>query len=81
MRIPDFIRPLLSHPVAIFGGGVSGRALSELVVKLGAEPRVFDSAALEGARPVFTATHSAQVASPKSPLLSPQPSRSICSTA
>ena len=55
MRPPDFIRPLLSHPVAIFGGGVSGRALSELVAKLGAEPRVFDAAALDGARPVFTA--------------------------
>ncbi len=59
MHIPDFIRPLLAHPVAIFGGGVSGRALSGLATTLGATARVFDSAAPpaapDGARPVFTA--------------------------
>jgi UDP-N-acetylmuramoylalanine--D-glutamate ligase len=44
LRPPDFLRPLLLHPVAILGGGVSGRALSNLVRALGAEPVVFDSA-------------------------------------
>ncbi len=58
MRPPDFIRPLLAHPVAVLGGGVSGRALTNLVCALGAEPRLFDAApaaVAEGAAPVFTA--------------------------
>lgn len=55
LRPPDFIRPLLQHPVAILGGGVSGRALANLVRELGAEPLVFDASGAEGARPVFTA--------------------------
>jgi UDP-N-acetylmuramoylalanine--D-glutamate ligase len=58
MRVPDFIRPLLASPVAILGGGVSGRALVNLVRLIGAEPRVFDaapSAQADGVRPVFTA--------------------------
>lgn len=53
MHVPDFIRPLLSHPVAIFGGGMSGRALSALMERLGAAPVVFDSAGKDGARSTF----------------------------
>lgn len=63
MRPPDFIRPLLVSPVAILGGGVSGRALAALVARLGAESVVYDAAAASAnadsgspaARPVFTA--------------------------
>ncbi len=45
MLAPDFIRPLLAHPVAILGAGVSGRALAALVAHLGARFTVFDSSA------------------------------------
>ena len=55
MRPPDFIRSLLSSPVAIFGAGVSGRALSALVARLGAETVVYDAAGADGARSAFTA--------------------------
>jgi UDP-N-acetylmuramoylalanine--D-glutamate ligase len=60
LRPPDFIRPLLSRPVAVFGAGVSGRALSALVRELGAEPRVYDAAATDGARAAFTAADAEQ---------------------
>jgi UDP-N-acetylmuramoylalanine--D-glutamate ligase len=40
---PDFIRPILQHPVAILGGGVSGAALADLLTHLGASTTVFDS--------------------------------------
>jgi UDP-N-acetylmuramoylalanine--D-glutamate ligase len=39
---PDFLRPLLAAPVAIFGGGVSGRAVLALLEKLGATGVIFD---------------------------------------
>jgi UDP-N-acetylmuramoylalanine--D-glutamate ligase len=55
MRVPDFIRPLLDRPVAILGGGVSGRALAGLVRALGAEPRVYDARGADGEHAVFTA--------------------------
>lgn len=48
MNVPDYIRPLLSHPVAIFGGGVSGRALTALVLRLGARGMVFDANPSDG---------------------------------
>lgn len=40
--IPEFLQPLLAHPVAIFGGGVSGRAVAALVAKLGGRGVIFD---------------------------------------
>lgn len=55
LRPPEFIRPLLARPVAILGAGVSGRALSNLVRELGAEPVVFDATGADGARTTFTA--------------------------
>jgi UDP-N-acetylmuramoylalanine--D-glutamate ligase len=39
---PDFLRPLLAAPVAIFGGGVSGRGVQALLGKLGASGVIFD---------------------------------------
>jgi UDP-N-acetylmuramoylalanine--D-glutamate ligase len=40
--IPDFIKPLLAQPVAVLGGGVSGRAVLALLEKLGAQGALFD---------------------------------------
>jgi UDP-N-acetylmuramoylalanine--D-glutamate ligase len=40
--IPDFIKPLLAQPVAVFGGGVSGRAVLDLLGRLGAKGELFD---------------------------------------
>jgi UDP-N-acetylmuramoylalanine--D-glutamate ligase len=60
---PPFLRSLLDTPVAIFGAGVSGRALVQLVKVLGAVPRLFDAAAAaaeqEGASQSFTAVEAA----------------------
>jgi UDP-N-acetylmuramoylalanine--D-glutamate ligase len=39
---PDFLVPLLQHPVAIFGGGVSGQAVRGLLAPLGARGEIFD---------------------------------------
>lgn len=39
---PDFLRPLLAAPVAVFGGGVSGRGVLALLEKLGASGVIFD---------------------------------------
>ncbi len=55
MFIPEFIRPLLTRPVAILGGGVSGRALANLVGALGAESTVYDAKGSDGSTPVFSA--------------------------
>jgi UDP-N-acetylmuramoylalanine-D-glutamate ligase len=55
LRPPEFIRPLLSRPVAIFGAGVSGRAFAGLVRELGAEALVYDASGAEGAVSTFTA--------------------------
>ncbi|MCU0792446.1 MAG: UDP-N-acetylmuramoyl-L-alanine--D-glutamate ligase [Opitutaceae bacterium] len=55
MRPPEFIRPLLASPVAILGAGVSGRALTALLAKLGAQAVVYDAAGRDEARPSFTA--------------------------
>ena len=46
---PEFIEPLLAHPVAIFGGGVSGRAVRALIAKLGGEGVIFDQKGADGA--------------------------------
>ncbi|MFA6289288.1 MAG: UDP-N-acetylmuramoyl-L-alanine--D-glutamate ligase [Opitutaceae bacterium] len=51
--IPEFIHPLLEHPVAIFGGGVSGRAVLALVEKLGGKGVIFDEKAAANARSEF----------------------------
>ena len=51
--IPEFIQPLLVHPVAIFGGGVSGQAVSALVEKIGGKGVLFDELGRGGAAPEF----------------------------
>jgi UDP-N-acetylmuramoylalanine--D-glutamate ligase len=42
LRIPEILQPLLGHPVAVFGGGVSGRAVLALLEKIEAKGVVFD---------------------------------------
>ena len=39
---PDFLRPLLASPVAIFGGGVSGEAVRTLLAAIGATGKFYD---------------------------------------
>jgi UDP-N-acetylmuramoylalanine--D-glutamate ligase len=48
--IPEFLKPLLAQPVAVFGGGVSGRAVLALVAKLGAEAVLYDEKQPEARR-------------------------------
>ena len=42
LAVPEFIQSLLAHPVAVFGVGVSGRAVTHLIEKLGGSAVVFD---------------------------------------
>ncbi len=60
LRPPDFIRASLARPVAVFGAGVSGRALSGLVRELGAEAVVYDAGGADGSRSAFTAIDAEQ---------------------
>jgi UDP-N-acetylmuramoylalanine--D-glutamate ligase len=46
--IPEFLKPLLSGPVAVLGTGVSGRAAAQLVARLGGQPQLFDEKGGEG---------------------------------
>ena len=39
---PIFLTPLLTRPVAIFGGGVSGRAVLGLLARLGVPGVIYD---------------------------------------
>ena len=55
LRPPDFIRSLLSRPVAVLGAGVSGRALTNLVRELGAEVSLYDASGADGAGRTFAA--------------------------
>ena len=71
LSIPEFLRPLLAHPVAIFGGGVSGRAVAALVAKLGGTGVIFDQKGGDGALTAFrgaaASTHHLVVYSPGFP--------------
>jgi len=51
---PAFLEPLLQHPVAIFGGGVSGVAVRELLGLLGVPAQAFDEQPGLGAAREFT---------------------------
>ncbi len=50
---PEFLQPLLAHPVAIFGGGVSGQSVRALVEKLGGTGVIFDQKGTDGALTEF----------------------------
>lgn len=69
--IPEFLQPLLAHPVAIFGGGVSGRAVAALVARLGGTGAIFDQKGADGAlrefRGAAASTHHLVVYSPGFP--------------
>ncbi|MFH1497889.1 MAG: UDP-N-acetylmuramoyl-L-alanine--D-glutamate ligase [Verrucomicrobiota bacterium] len=63
--IPAFLKPLLAdHPVAVFGGGVSGRGVVALAEWLGATSRVFDLADGGDFRAADAQTHKLVVFSP-----------------
>lgn len=52
--IPELLKPLLTHPVAVFGGGVSGQAVLALLKKIDAKGVLYDEKQSE-ARRVFSA--------------------------
>lgn len=54
--LEELLSPL-GPPVAIFGAGVSGRAVKELLERLGANPVVYDEQGIEGACQVFNQKH------------------------
>lgn len=58
LRIPEILYPLLGYPVAVLGGGVSGRAVLGLLEKIEATGVLFDEKQA-GARSNFTATDAA----------------------
>ncbi len=43
LSAPEFLKPLLTAPVAVLGAGVSGRAAAKLVKRLGWEVKVYDA--------------------------------------
>ena len=51
--VPEFIQPLLAHPVAIFGGGVSGSAVQQLLGKIGGTAEIFDQKGTGGVQTEF----------------------------
>ena len=63
LHSPEFLRPWLTRPAAIFGGGVSGQGVAALFGALGVASKVYDAKGLE-----FTAetarTHGLVVYSP-----------------
>ncbi len=48
LSVPDFLQPLLAKPVAILGGGVSGKGVQCLLTALRATGEVYDAKANEG---------------------------------
>ena len=44
---PDFLKPLLASPVAIFGGGLSGEGVRTLLAALGVEGKIYDAKGAE----------------------------------
>jgi len=55
LTIPGFLAPLLGAPVAILGGGLSGRAVLGLLESVGASGLIYDER--PGAGQVFDAAH------------------------
>lgn len=65
LTAPPFLVPLLQAPVAVFGGGISGRAAARLVEKLGADVVIYDQAGGAGNEDTFAANgHRLLVISP-----------------
>jgi UDP-N-acetylmuramoylalanine--D-glutamate ligase len=58
LSVPDFLKPALTQPVAIFGGGVSGEGVRSLLALLGAEGKIYDAKAAKGTE--FTAAAARQ---------------------
>jgi UDP-N-acetylmuramoylalanine--D-glutamate ligase len=56
--VPEFLKPAFAHPVAIFGGGVSGAGICALLAELGVHGRIYDVMAGRGAE--FTAAAARQ---------------------
>jgi UDP-N-acetylmuramoylalanine--D-glutamate ligase len=54
--VPEFIQPLLAYPVAVFGGGVSGRSVAALIEKLQGKAVIFDQSGRDGALFEFRGT-------------------------
>ncbi len=52
---PVFLAPALAHPVAVLGGGVSGRAAHLLVGRLGGTAVLYDETGAGGGRRTFAA--------------------------
>lgn len=60
LSLPKNLEPMLAKPVAIFGGGLSGRALAELVAALGGRSVIYDEKAGAGERRSFTDTEAGE---------------------
>ncbi len=71
LHIPDFFKTHLEHPVAVFGGGVSGTAAAALVSRLGGRAHLYDEKGTSGAATEFrgatVAAHRLAVYSPGFP--------------
>jgi UDP-N-acetylmuramoylalanine--D-glutamate ligase len=58
LRIPEILNPLLGYPVAVLGGGVSGRAVLALLDKIDAKGSLYDEKQA-GAQRDFTSADAA----------------------
>ena len=56
--LPEFLVPLLQRPVAVLGGGVSGRAVQELLAGLGIGSDIYDEQPGIGSRYTFAPAES-----------------------
>lgn len=65
LTAPQFLVPLMQAPVAVLGGGISGRAAAKLIEKLEASVVIYDQAGGQGVEEVFQANqHRLLVVSP-----------------
>ncbi|MFA5265173.1 MAG: UDP-N-acetylmuramoyl-L-alanine--D-glutamate ligase [Opitutaceae bacterium] len=68
LAVPKILQSLLGSPVAVFGGGVSGRAVANLLGMIGARPEIYDRKSEAGQHDSFSskeaAAHSLVVFSP-----------------
>jgi UDP-N-acetylmuramoylalanine--D-glutamate ligase len=70
LRIPEILNPLLGYPVAVLGGGVSGRAVLALLKKIEAAAELFDEkqpGACSDFTPADAAAHRLVIYSPGFP--------------